>query len=163
MSQRFSDIRMVEWKSNSAEEGWAGGWWGATCPTSTRGWINILKSNFNLWLLINIIWQVAALLNNTSLAVKSICLIVFCWWAFFGLRNVCPHQSNFPSYFLSYSEAAVLAFSVTPGYFNPPHFWIWTGNIKIHGMAKFKFHHQCSLTLVSGLVIVNVMVILPVH
>jgi len=51
---------------------------------------------------------VAALLNNTSLAVKSICLIVFC------------------CYFLSYSEAAVLAFSVTPGYFNPPHFWIWT-------------------------------------
>lgn len=50
----------------------------------------------------------AALLNNTSLAVKSICLIVFC------------------CYFLSYSEAAVLALSVTPGYFNPPHFWIWT-------------------------------------
>ena len=33
------------------------------------------------------------------------------------------------SYFLSYSEAAVLAFSVTPGYFNPPHFWIWTGQV----------------------------------
>ena len=30
------------------------------------------------------------------------------------------------SYFLSYSETAVLAMSVTPGYFNPPHFWIWT-------------------------------------
>jgi hypothetical protein len=30
------------------------------------------------------------------------------------------------SYFLSYSETAVLTMSVTPGYFNPPHFWVWT-------------------------------------
>jgi len=52
--------------------------------------------------------QTAALLNNTSVAVKSICVIVSC------------------CYFLSYSETAVLAMSVTPGYFNPPHFWIWT-------------------------------------
>ena len=137
-SQRFSDIRMVEWKFNLAEEEWAGGWWGATCPTSTRGWINIQKSNFKFSQYLNIIWQVAALLNNTSLAVKSICLIVFCWWAFLWPQKCLsrPHQSNFPSYFLSYSEAAVLAFSVTPGYFNPPHFWIWTGNIWIHGQIQ---------------------------
>jgi len=50
----------------------------------------------------------AALLNNTSVAVKVICVIVF------------------SCYFLAYSETAVLAMSVTPGYFNPPHFWIWT-------------------------------------
>lgn len=30
------------------------------------------------------------------------------------------------SYCLSYSESAVLALSVTPGYFWPPHFWLWT-------------------------------------
>merc|ERR1719295_889890 len=52
--------------------------------------------------------QFAALLNNTSLAVKVICLIMFC------------------GYFLSFSSSAVLALSVTPGYFNPPHFWLWT-------------------------------------
>jgi hypothetical protein len=27
---------------------------------------------------------------------------------------------------LSYSETAVLTMSVTPGFFNPPHFWVWT-------------------------------------
>jgi len=52
--------------------------------------------------------QAGALLHNTSTAVKAICLIVFC------------------SYFLSFSEPAVLGLSVTPGYFNPPHFWVWT-------------------------------------
>eukprot|EP00088_Acartia_fossae_P021424 TRINITY_DN22882_c0_g1_i1.p1 TRINITY_DN22882_c0_g1~~TRINITY_DN22882_c0_g1_i1.p1 ORF type:complete len:361 (-),score=22.62 TRINITY_DN22882_c0_g1_i1:49-1131(-) len=52
--------------------------------------------------------QMSALLGNTSLFVKAICLIVF----------FC--------YFLSYSETAVISLSVTPGYFNPPHFWIWT-------------------------------------
>ena len=30
------------------------------------------------------------------------------------------------SYCLSYSESAILALSVTPGYFWPPHFWLWT-------------------------------------
>ena len=50
--------------------------------------------------------QAGALLHNTSTAVKAICLIVFC------------------TYFLSFSEPAVLGLSVTPGYFNPPHFWV---------------------------------------
>lgn len=50
----------------------------------------------------------SALLANTSLSVKVVCLVVF------------------SCYFLSFSEPAVLALSVTPGYFNPPHFWVWT-------------------------------------
>ncbi|XP_023333704.1 transmembrane protein 115 isoform X2 [Eurytemora carolleeae] len=52
--------------------------------------------------------QVSAMLGNTSIFVKIICLVVF----------FC--------YFLSFSETAVITLSVTPGYFNPPHFWIWT-------------------------------------
>jgi len=52
--------------------------------------------------------QMAALLNNTSISVKIICLIMF------------------SCYFLSFSESAILGLSVTPGYFNPPHFWLWT-------------------------------------
>jgi len=55
-----------------------------------------------------ILSQISALLNNTSLAVKVICLIML------------------GGYFLSFSESAILALSVTPGYFNPPHFWLWT-------------------------------------
>jgi len=50
----------------------------------------------------------SALLSNTSLSVKVVCCVIF------------------SAYFLSYSESAVLALSVTPGYFNPPHFWVWT-------------------------------------
>jgi len=52
--------------------------------------------------------QVQALLANTSIAVKTICLIMI------------------GGYLLSFSSSAVLALSVTPGYFNPPHFWLWT-------------------------------------
>jgi len=52
--------------------------------------------------------QLAALLNNTSISVKFICLVLC-----FG-------------YFLSFSDLAILGLSVTPGYFNPPHFWVWT-------------------------------------
>jgi len=52
--------------------------------------------------------QVSALLGNTSLFVKLICTVIF----------FC--------YFLSFSETAVNSLSVTPGYFNPPHFWVWT-------------------------------------
>lgn len=52
--------------------------------------------------------QLAALLNNTSISVKIICLVLCC------------------GYFLSFSEVAILGLSVTPGYFNPPHFWVWT-------------------------------------
>jgi len=49
-----------------------------------------------------------ALLANTSAGVKAVSVIVLL------------------SYILSYSESAVLALSVTPGYFWPPHFWLWT-------------------------------------
>lgn len=52
--------------------------------------------------------QLAAALHNSSVVVKFICITVF----------VC--------YFLSFSETAVLVLSVTPGYFIPPSFWIWT-------------------------------------
>ena len=51
---------------------------------------------------------VLALIANASVGVKSLCLTVF------------------SSYFLSYSENAILALSVTPGYFWPPNFWLWT-------------------------------------
>jgi len=49
-----------------------------------------------------------ALLANTSIGVKAVSVIVLL------------------SYCLSYSESAILALSVTPGYFWPPHFWLWT-------------------------------------
>ncbi len=51
---------------------------------------------------------VAALVANSSLGVKVLSASVLL------------------SYCLSYSESAILALSVTPGYFWPPHFWIWT-------------------------------------
>jgi len=51
---------------------------------------------------------VVALLANTSVGVKAVSIIVLL------------------SYCLSYSESAILALSVTPGYFWPPHFWLWT-------------------------------------
>merc|ERR1712088_874386 len=47
-------------------------------------------------------------LANASASVKSVSVIVIL------------------SYCLSYSESAILALSVTPGYFWPPHFWLWT-------------------------------------
>jgi len=49
-----------------------------------------------------------ALIANTSVGVKSLSIIVLL------------------SYFLSYSEYAILALSVTPGKFWPPNFWLWT-------------------------------------
>jgi len=52
--------------------------------------------------------QLGALLKNTSISVKVICLVLCC------------------GYFLSFSDVAILGLSVTPGYFNPPHFWVWT-------------------------------------
>ena len=52
--------------------------------------------------------QFAALLGNTSTSVKFICIVVLF------------------SYCLSYSQDAVKALSVTPGYLLPPAFWIWT-------------------------------------
>ncbi|XP_049852824.1 transmembrane protein 115 [Schistocerca gregaria] len=52
--------------------------------------------------------QFVALLGNTSLSVKFICVVVLC------------------CYFFSFSEEAVRVLSVTPGYLLPPVFWIWT-------------------------------------
>ena len=55
-----------------------------------------------------ILRDVASSLSATSAAVKvvTVTLIVF--------------------YGLSFNSGAVEAISVTPGYFWPPHFWIWT-------------------------------------
>ena len=55
-----------------------------------------------------VVQAVLALVANASVGVKSLCLTVV------------------TSYFLSYSENAILALSVTPGYFWPPNFWLWT-------------------------------------
>ncbi|KAF6197967.1 hypothetical protein GE061_007712 [Apolygus lucorum] len=55
-----------------------------------------------------IIGQFNALLDNTSPLVKFIC----------GVSLI--------GYFLSFSNEAVLALSVTPGYIIPPHFCFWT-------------------------------------
>ncbi|XP_014206778.1 transmembrane protein 115 [Copidosoma floridanum] len=52
--------------------------------------------------------QLAALLGNTSISVKFICLVVLF------------------SYCLSFSEQAILILSVTPGYLLAPAFWVWT-------------------------------------
>lgn len=52
--------------------------------------------------------QFIALVENTSVSVKFICVVVFF------------------SYFLSFSREAVRLLSVTPGYLFPPVFWIWT-------------------------------------
>lgn len=52
--------------------------------------------------------QFLALLGNTSSAVKFICIVTIL------------------GYLLSFSDSIVNAFSVTPGYLLPPHFWIWT-------------------------------------
>lgn len=52
--------------------------------------------------------QFGALLGNTSLFVKCICgAVIF-------------------TYFLSFSDGAVKALSVTPGYLMPPSFWVWS-------------------------------------
>jgi len=50
----------------------------------------------------------SALIGNASIGVKLVCLVVVI------------------SYGLSYSESAVRALSMTPGYFWPPHFYLWT-------------------------------------
>lgn len=52
--------------------------------------------------------QISALLINTSPSVKFICIVTV-----FG-------------YLLSFSETAIIALSVTPGYILPPAFRIWT-------------------------------------
>jgi len=50
----------------------------------------------------------SALIGNASIGVKVVCLVVVI------------------SYGLSYSESAIKALSMTPGYFWPPHFYLWT-------------------------------------
>jgi len=50
----------------------------------------------------------ASLVANTSIGVKMVSAIILL------------------SYCLSYSETALLSLSLTPGYFWPPHFWLWT-------------------------------------
>jgi len=50
----------------------------------------------------------SALIGNSSLGIKAVCASVLV------------------GYGLSYSETAVEALSVTPGYFLPPHFYLWT-------------------------------------
>lgn len=50
----------------------------------------------------------SALIGNASIGVKIVCLVVVL------------------SYGLSYSESAIKALSMTPGYFWPPHFYLWT-------------------------------------
>ncbi|XP_076351805.1 transmembrane protein 115 [Tachypleus tridentatus] len=52
--------------------------------------------------------QFSAALGNSSIVVKCICVTVI----------LC--------YFLSFSESAVNAISVTPGFIIPPNFWVWT-------------------------------------
>ncbi len=52
--------------------------------------------------------QLRALWLNTSLFVRVLCIIITV------------------AYFLSFSSAAVDAICITPGYFFPPHFRIWT-------------------------------------
>ncbi|XP_054276288.1 transmembrane protein 115-like [Macrosteles quadrilineatus] len=52
--------------------------------------------------------QLLALVGNTSVFVKFICVAVIV------------------TYFLSFSEEAVKVISVTPGFLLPPVFWIWT-------------------------------------
>lgn len=66
--------------------------------------IKIQDKNFSYY----IQQQLAALLRNTSTSVKFICVVTF----------FC--------YFLSYWDGAVRSISVTPGFFFPPSFWIWT-------------------------------------
>ncbi|CAG0913414.1 unnamed protein product [Notodromas monacha] len=52
--------------------------------------------------------QLRALWLNTSLFVRVLCVVIVF------------------AYFLSYSENAVAAISITPAYFFPPHFRVWT-------------------------------------
>ena len=49
-----------------------------------------------------------ALVTNTSLFVKSVCVLILV------------------GYCLSFIESSLSAFSVTPGYLLPPRFWLWT-------------------------------------
>ena len=55
-----------------------------------------------------LIREVVSSLSTTSLAIKLITLTLVIFYA------------------LSFNSGLVVAISVTPGYFWPPHFWIWT-------------------------------------
>lgn len=56
----------------------------------------------------NLVQTSKALLSNSSLGVKVLC------------------ATTLLGYGLSYSQPAIEALSVTPGYFLPPHFYLWT-------------------------------------
>nr|CAG4638467.1 EOG090X06Q3 [Cyclestheria hislopi] len=75
--------------------------------------------------------QLVALLGNTSLSVKLICLVVFL------------------GYFLSYSTTAVRVLTVTPGYVFPPAFWIWT--LFTHCFVEFHIWEVCVDIVTVGL------------
>ena len=119
---------MAEWK---LVEGWAGGWWDAICPTSTLGWAEI---QMKIWRTYFFPWRWPPSWTTPALQWRQ-----SAWSSFAGrsILNFQLHLEYYFSYFLSYSEAAVLAFSVTPGYFNPPHFWIWTGDFTFTSTFSF--------------------------
>ncbi|CAG0900166.1 unnamed protein product [Darwinula stevensoni] len=80
--------------------------------------MNAMRRNFAF-----IFPEVKALWKNTTLFVRSICLIIF------------------SCYFLSYSETAVEVISVTPGYLWPPHLWVWTACT--HFFLELHFWEVC--------------------
>jgi len=75
--------------------------------------------------------QLGALLGNTSLSVKIICLAVSI------------------GYFVSYSEIAIRLLTVTPGYVFPPGFRIWT--IFTHWFVEFHLWEVCADIITVGL------------
>ena len=68
----------------------------------------MLDSSGKMTMRNHLLQATAALVANASIGVKAVSATVLL------------------SYCLSYSESAILALSVTPGYFWPPHFWLWT-------------------------------------
>lgn len=64
---------------------------------------NLIKRN-----LLYLHQQLAAVLRNSSVVVKFVCLI------------------NIIFYFLSFSENFIRIICVTPGFIIPPNFWVWT-------------------------------------
>jgi len=75
--------------------------------------------------------QLIALLGNTSLSVKIICLTVSI------------------GYFVSFSETAIRLLTVTPGYVFPPGFRIWT--IFTHWFMEFHLWEVCVDIITVGL------------
>nr|CAG4648669.1 EOG090X06Q3 [Polyphemus pediculus] len=75
--------------------------------------------------------QLAALLGNTSLSVKIICLAVTI------------------GYFVSFSDSAIRVLTVTPGYVFPPGFRLWT--IFTHCFVEFHIWEVCVDIITVGL------------